>query len=424
MSATSTEWRGTVTVIIPTHNRPASLVRLLRALAAGDRAPPCEVLVVADGCTPDTAHSVAEEHWPFPVRVLEQKPSRGPAIARNHGAGEARGDVLLFIDDDIEPFGDVVGEHGRLHDGRPLVVIGAPRAPLPRNASFRELAGWAWWEQQFEQMRRPGHRFSYDNVFTGLLSLPRDFWRSLGGFDTSLTSFRCREDFELGLRLVRRRANFVFSEAGGGWHHENRSGALLVRRKSNEGAADIAIARLHPWAFRSLPISRGSPDPRADLVRRIAFDWPRLGSAGVWVAERILGLLEALRMRGAWRRVQGGVMYFAYWRGAAGAVGGWASFEALRDASAASEPPERRVLEVDLEQDWATLEKRLDEKRPDVLALRIGDTPLGQLLDDPGREPLRGAHLRSPPDELLRALTAARAIASLRSSPWPRRAHD
>ena len=414
MSTTPSEWRGTVTVIVPTHDRPASLVRLLRTLAAGDRSPPREVLVVADGCTPDTAHSVAGERWPFPVRVLEQNPARGPGIARNVGAAEARGDVLLFIDDDIEPFGDVVGEHRRLHDGRPLVVIGAPRAPRPRNASFRELAGWAWWEQQFERMRRPGHRFGYDDVFTGLLSLPRDFWRSLGGFDASL---RCREDFELGLRLVRRRANFVFSESGGGWHHENRGGALLVRRKNDEGAADISIARLHPWAFRSLPLSRGSPDPRADLVRRVAFDWPRLGGAGVWTAERVLGLLEALRMRGAWRRVQGGVMYFAYWRGAAAAVGSWASFEALRAASAASEPPERRLLEVDLEQDWSTLEQRLDETRPDVLALRIGDMPFGQLLDDPGREPLRGAHLRSPPDELLRALTAARAIASLRSNP-------
>ncbi|HUF31546.1 MAG TPA: glycosyltransferase family A protein [Gemmatimonadaceae bacterium] len=414
MSTTPKEWRGTVTVIVPTHDRPVSLVRLIRVLANDGTTPPCEVLVVADGCTPDTAHAVAAERWPFPVRVLEQQPSRGPAIARNLGAIEARGDVLLFIDDDIEPFGDVVGEHRRLHDGRPLVVIGAPRAPRPRDAGFRELAGWAWWEQQFERMRRPGHRFGYDDVFTGLLSVPRDFWQLLGGFDSSL---RCREDFELGLRLVRRRASFVFSEAGGGWHHENRSGDRLVRRKKDEGAADVAIARLHPWAFRSLPLSRGSPDPRADFVRRVAFDWPRLGGFGVRIAERLLDVLEALRMRRAWRRMQGGVMYFAYWRGAAAAGGGWAGLEALRVAAATAEPPERRVLDVDLEQDWATLERRLDETRPDVLGLRIGDMHLGHLLDDPGREPLRGAHLRSPTYELVRALTAARAIASLRSNP-------
>lgn len=404
-------WQGTVTVIVPTHDRAESLVRLLRSLAADGKSAPYEVVVVADGCTDETAHAVGDEVLPFPVRVLEQRPARGPAIARNLGAAEARGDVLLFIDDDIEPFGDVVAEHGRLHDGRPLVVIGAPRAPRPRDAGFRELAGWAWWEQQFERMRRPGHRFGYDDVFTGLLSVPRDFWRSLGGFDVSL---RCREDFELGLRLVRRRASFVFSEAGGGWHHENRSGDRLVRRKRDEGSSDVAIARLHPWACRSLPLWRRSPDPRADLVRQIAFDWPRLGDLGVKVVERLLNVLEALRMRGTWRRVQGGVMYFAYWRGAAAALAGWSELAALGNAAATTDPPERRVLDFDLAQNWTVLEQRLDESRPDVLSLRFGDLPLGDVLDDPGREPLRGAHLRSPPDALVQALTAARAIGSLR----------
>lgn len=412
MSATSTiEWRGTVTVIVPTHDRPATLVRLLRALAADGMSPPCEVLVVADGCTAETANTVAAGAWPFPVRVLEQQPARGPAIARNLGAIEARGDLLLFIDDDIEPFGDVIAEHRRLHDGRPLVAIGAPRASRRRDAGFREMAGWAWWEQQFERMRRPGHRFGFDDVFTGLLSVPRSYWQSLGGFEPTL---RCREDFELGLRLVRLRGGFVFSESGGGWHHDNRSGDRLVRRKREEGGADVAIARLHLWAFRSLPLSRGSPDPRADIVRRMAFDWPRLGDFAAGIAERMLDVLEAMRMRRAWRRVQGGVMFFAYWRGAAIAVGGWKGFVALREAAAHAEPPERRVLDVDLARDWATLGRRLDETRPDVLSLRIGDLPLGDLWDDPAREPLRGAHLRSPPDAFVRALTAARAITSLR----------
>ncbi|MDQ3696889.1 MAG: glycosyltransferase family 2 protein, partial [Gemmatimonadota bacterium] len=226
------EWRGTVSVIVPTHERADSLVRLLRALASEHVAHPDEVLVVADGCGPDTARVVAAEPLPYPVRVLAQQPARGPAVARNLGASEASGDVLLFIDDDIEPFGDIVGEHRRRHDGTPGLVIGAPRAPRQRDAGFRELAGWAWWEQQFERMRAPAYCFGYEDVFTGVLSMPRTLWRSLDGFDTSL---RCREDFELGLRLVRRRVAFAFSEAGGGWHHDNRRGAQLIRRKRDEG---------------------------------------------------------------------------------------------------------------------------------------------------------------------------------------------
>ena len=413
-------WTGAVSVIVPTHDRVASLVRLLRALGRPEASPPAEVVVVADGCTPDTARAVSAEELPFPVRVVEQHPARGPAIARNLGAAEARGDLLLFIDDDIEPFGDVVAEHRALHDGSARVVIGAPRAPRPRRAGLTELAAWAWWEQQFERMRQPGYRFGYDDVFTGLLSVPRELWRTLGGFDASL---RCREDFELGLRLLRRRATLVFSEAGGGWHHENRSGDRLVRRKEDEGAADVALARLHPWAYAALPLARGTMDPRADIVRRIAIDWPTLGRLGARIAERLLGVLEALRMRGAWRRVQGGVLYFAYWRSAAAAAGGWSGLAALRERAADAEVPDHRALDLDLADDWAYLAPRVDATRPDVLRLRLGDWSLGEVLADAGREPLRGDHLRHPPDALRRVLTAARAIRELRTACTPGDGH-
>lgn len=405
-------WGGSVSVIVPTHDRVDSLVRLLQALGSDSVTHPHEVIVVADGCSPDTARAVAALDVPYRVRVLEHQPARGAAVARNSGAREASGDVLLFIDDDIEPFGDVVGAHRHHHDGTPRVVIGAPRAPRTAHAGFRELAAWAWWEQQFERMRAPGYRFSYDDVFTGLLSVPRSLWRSVGGFDSSL---QCREDYELGLRLVRRRVDFVFSEAGGGWHHENRSGSRLARRKHDEGSADVALARMHPWAFPALRLWTGPADPSAGVVRRVAFDWPRAGAWGARLADRLLDVLEALRMRRAWRRVLGGIMFFTYWRGAASALGSWEALSELRDVAERTRPPDYRELEVDLEDDLELVRSRIDQERPDVLRLRCGRLPLGGIPAAAGREPLRGSHLTCGRDPLGRALIAARALAELRS---------
>lgn len=405
-------WGGTVSVIVPTHDRVDSLVRLLRALSSESVTHPHEVIVVADGCTPDTARVVAALDLPYRVRLLEHWPARGAAAARNAGAREATGDILLFIDDDIEPFGDVVGEHRHHHDGTARVVIGAPRAPRRVDTGFRELAAWAWWEQQFERMREPGYRFSYDDVFTGLLSVPRSFWRAVGGFDSSL---QCREDYELGLRLVRRRVDFVFSEAGGGWHHENRSGLRLVRRKHDEGSADVALARVHPWAFPALRLSTGAADPRGDFVRRLAFEWPRAGAWGARLADRLLDVLETLRMRGTWQRVLGGIMFFTYWRGAASALGSWEALIELRDTAIRTRPPDYRELEVDLKDDLELVRSRIDQERPDALHLRCGPLPLGQVPIAVGREPFRGAHLTCGQDQLGRALIAALALAELRA---------
>jgi glycosyltransferase involved in cell wall biosynthesis len=85
-------------IVIPTQSRPAYLdVTLASVMPQATRAG-AEVLVVNDGCDPDTA-AVAERHGAELI-VLEHAP--GANAARNRGIARARSDVLVFIDDDIE----------------------------------------------------------------------------------------------------------------------------------------------------------------------------------------------------------------------------------------------------------------------------------------------------------------------------------
>ena len=117
--------RVDVSIVIPTHNRRAAAARTLHALAHQCCSPAAfEVILVADGCTDDTAGLAAVE-WPIPVRVLEQ-PHGGPASARNRGAAAAAGDLLIFLDDDIEVVPGFVSAHVAAH-----VAPGQRRYRLP-----------------------------------------------------------------------------------------------------------------------------------------------------------------------------------------------------------------------------------------------------------------------------------------------------
>ena len=95
-----------LSLIICTRDRAAQLGPCLDAVARVEHAGPWEVVIVDNGSTDATAGIIAAfaAHVAFPVRyVLE--PVAGLGNARNAGIAAARGDLILFTDDDcyVEP---------------------------------------------------------------------------------------------------------------------------------------------------------------------------------------------------------------------------------------------------------------------------------------------------------------------------------
>jgi glycosyltransferase involved in cell wall biosynthesis len=89
-----------LSVVIPTHERPAELLACLRTLQRQRLAErELEVVVVDDGSSTDLAGVCASAPGPVPVR-LERQALGGLNAARNRGAAAASGDVLAFLDDD------------------------------------------------------------------------------------------------------------------------------------------------------------------------------------------------------------------------------------------------------------------------------------------------------------------------------------
>jgi glycosyltransferase involved in cell wall biosynthesis len=84
-----------VSVVVAAYDEEQHIGRLLGSLRQ-QTLPPLEVIVADDGSRDRTAR-IARHHG---ARVLEL-PHRGPAAARNAGAREAQGDVLVFADGDM-----------------------------------------------------------------------------------------------------------------------------------------------------------------------------------------------------------------------------------------------------------------------------------------------------------------------------------
>jgi glycosyltransferase involved in cell wall biosynthesis len=87
-----------VTVVIPTHNRPQLMQRALESVLSQEYDGEIEVLVVFDACEPFEPPVLIPEHRS--VRTLVNDRSRGLAGARNSGILEAAHGFVGFLDDD------------------------------------------------------------------------------------------------------------------------------------------------------------------------------------------------------------------------------------------------------------------------------------------------------------------------------------
>jgi len=161
----------TLTVVVPATNEPPTLDRCLAALAASDE-PADEVVVVTD-------------------------PALSATAARNRGAARAHGDVVVFVDADVEVH---PGALGRIRaalaaDPRLTAVFGsyddAPADPGVVSA-FRNLL------HHHVHHRNAGPA---ETFWTGLGAVRRRAFLDLGGFDEEQYPHPSIEDIELGDRL-------------------------------------------------------------------------------------------------------------------------------------------------------------------------------------------------------------------------------
>jgi GT2 family glycosyltransferase len=386
-------------VIIPTHNRCKSLDRTLNALDRQACDPDTfEVIVVANACTDETATSVAarRERSRFSLRVLD-RPEPGASGARNAGAERARAELLIFLDDDVEPVPDFVEAHVEAHrrfggKGMPsCVAIGYLPAALQPRADLFAMTLRAWWEAMFDAMRGAGHRFRYTDLLSGNFSVARQLFLRVGGFDLR---YRCHEDYELGYRLMKAGAEFVFIENAKGVHADNSHLEQACARKRAEGYADVQLSQQYPELRTGMLLAHPLTIKQKALWWS-AFHAPRLGDAAALTLTQMLPAIERLGLRMAWLRVLYAVFGYWYARGLADALPRFAELARLLDGAwEERRQREEERLMVPFDEGVDKAESLLDEQRPMAASLVIANQPFGELAYRPGAEPLAGRHMR------------------------------
>ena len=181
-----------LSVVVPVHNGGADLRACLQAIAQSSRRAD-EIVVVDDGST-DGASAVASE---FSARVIPVPGGpRGPAFARNRGAEQAKGDVLVFVDADVQVHAGTLGGFERALGEEPSLAAAfgsyddQPSAPGPVSR-FKNLL--------HHYVHQHGAREA-ETFWAGCGAIRREVFVKAGGFSEGYPRPSI-EDIELGGRL-------------------------------------------------------------------------------------------------------------------------------------------------------------------------------------------------------------------------------
>jgi len=241
-----------LTIQFCTYNRAALLRRVLRGCFE-QTVPDYEVVVVNDGSTDET-ESVLEEAARIATvafRYVSHR-NRGLARSRNVGLEMARGQRILFIDDDVLPTPNLVEEHLRRAARSPRDIV---RGAVILTPSFDRLPAPFWSLRDY----------SANFFWTSNVSVPAETLIRLGGFNETFCEYGW-EDLEFGLRLRRAGLRSHFHRDAVVFHYKAPITAEMVPKMLDQARAQartaVAFGQLHanwrvPLATGDDPVQRG-----------------------------------------------------------------------------------------------------------------------------------------------------------------------
>jgi len=231
---------ATLSVIIPTFKRTDSLLLLLQRLQQQSGVVQ-EVIVVDQnpaGYLDGILSSLPEvRHMRLPVG--------NASAARNQGFLASRGEIILFIDDDLLPENDFCQKGVSLFGEHPEIGC---YSPLVYNAEGRDVALQQARVKAIGAVDAGSGVFPISDTISAALFFRRDYFERTGGFDPLLFEFaRTAEDQELFLRMRKKGLVLHFVPSIDVYHDETIPGGCDLRTDSYWITREKCMKA---WAYR------------------------------------------------------------------------------------------------------------------------------------------------------------------------------
>jgi GT2 family glycosyltransferase len=310
----------TISVVVPTHQRRERVRALLDALGRQTFPPSrTEVIVSIDGSTDGTREALQQLQTAFALRTV-WRPRAGRASALNAGLEMASGDLVVLLDDDMEPVPTCLEAHWQAHQsGTRLGVMGAVPVVIDPHARPATRYIGEKFNRHLTNLADNRRPLLLTDFYSGNFSIARDVLKEVGGFDEDFKDYG-NEDLELALRLERAGVTLVYEATACAAQHNDKAFSALAADSVAEGRTAVLFAVKHPDVIDRLKLGTFEQGPRLlRLIRNglLRLDRRRSAPPG-WLLtlEAILSRIDPPGMSTFYRLAFG----YLYWLGARAAI--------------------------------------------------------------------------------------------------------
>lgn len=210
-----------ISIIVPTYNAEKTIGKTIKALLKQNYPKKnYEIIIVDDGSTDKTVEVVSK----LPVKLIKLK-HKGPANARNTGAKNSRGNIILFTDADCIPDKNWIKNMIAPFKNKEVVGVSGTYKTLNKDSLIARFLGYEI-EYRHEKMKKKKY---IDFIGTFSAAYKKSVFLKEGGFDTSF-SMSSGEDPELSYRISKKH-KLIFQPSAFVWHPHPDTLLKFLRQK-------------------------------------------------------------------------------------------------------------------------------------------------------------------------------------------------
>jgi len=209
-----------------------------------------EVILVDNNDRMDIARAIGD----LPIRYIKTDQNLGAGLGRNIGANHARGDILIFMDDDSTPLDNFVASHLRIY--RDSGIFGARGKGIPRQRTIFN---------RFATHYDLGHSQKPSTINVEFnCSFRRSIFIEAGGFWDLPVCPVCHEGIELCCRIIQKYHSFehlVYDPGPAVYHNYAETFSELVKKRLYSELNYRRLYALHPECREYIECFKFNPSP-------------------------------------------------------------------------------------------------------------------------------------------------------------------